>query len=225
LKKSILERKRLRNILRILITAIILVLIFFLVKDLISNVNSITSITKSTGMFGPVVLILLTSLGIILTPIPSVALIVAAGYIYGTWLGGLYSYIGHLVAAIGTFAVVRTLNPEVKNKRYSRYRKLIEENKKILYLLYAIPVIPISIITIFASSLKIKWREFLKIIILSFAPTVLFFSYFGERISSKNLIEIGTLSLVILIGIFIVIRIINKRDKKLNNKEKDAKMA
>jgi uncharacterized membrane protein YdjX (TVP38/TMEM64 family) len=211
--------KVLRIALGAIITLAILVILYLLAKDLIGNVYSITALTKSAGMFGPILLILLIGLGIIFTPIPNVVLTLAAGYLYGTWLGALYSYLGHMLAAVGTFAIIRIFKIERESKSYKKYKNLIEKNKKLLYLLYAAPVIPISVLSAIASSSKMKWKEFLKIINISFIPVILFFSYFGERISQKNLIEIGVFILVVIVGVFIVLRMINRRNKKLNEEE------
>lgn len=192
----------------------ILFVLFFFAKELISNVDSITKISQSAGVFGPIVLIVLITLGILFTPIPSVVLIITAGYLYGAWMGAIYSYIAHMFAATGTFSLVKTFNIKTKNKRYKKYQNLVEKNRKILYLLYTIPIIPISIISIISASSKIKWRQFLKITLLSFIPAVLLFSFFGERISNKNLLEIGIWTTVILIGLLIILEIMRKRMKK-----------
>jgi uncharacterized membrane protein YdjX (TVP38/TMEM64 family) len=217
--------KVLRITLGAIITLAILVVLYLLAKDLISNVSSITALTKSAGMFGPILLILLIGLGIIFTPIPNVVLTLAAGYLYGTWLGALYSYLGHMLAAVGTFAIIRIFKIERESKSYKKYKKLIEKNKKLLYLLYAAPVIPISVLSAIASSSKMKWKEFLKIINISFIPVILFFSYFGERISQKHLIEIGIFILIIIVGVFIVLRMTNRRNKKMNEEEEKVRGA
>lgn len=211
--------KVLRIVFEVIITLAILTVLYFLAKELISNVSSITALSKSAGVFGPIVLIILIGLGIIFTPIPNVVLIIAAGYLYGTWLGALYSYLGHMLAACGTFAIIRIFKMERESQKYKKYRNLIEKNKKILYILYAAPVIPISVLSIISSSSNMKWKEFLKIINVSLIPVILFFSYFGERIIQKNLIEIGIFILIIIVAVSIVLGIINKRNKKLDEEE------
>ena len=221
MNKDIFQRKRLGIILRILITAIVILVIYIVVRDLVSNVSSITYLAKSAGIYGPIVLVLLIALGIIFTPIPNIVLIIAAGYIYGTWQGAIYSYLGHMLAACGTFAIVRIFNIEKESRRYRKYKNLIEKNKKILYLLFAAPIIPISILSIVSSSSKMKWKEFLKIINISFIPVILFFSYFGERISQRNLVEIGIFALVVIVGIFIVFGIMKRGNKKMQAKDKN----
>ena len=208
------QYERVKLAINILITCVIIIALIILTRDFITNVNSIEQLSKSAGIFGPIVLVILIGLGILFTPIPSVLLIIAAGYLYGTWEGAIYSYLGHLLAAISTFSIVRKFHIKTKNKRYSKYRKLIDKNKKILYLLYIIPILPISVVSIFSASSKMKFKQFLKIILISFIPVILLFSFFGERISNKNLIEMGIWITGILIVISIVYIIIKRKQKK-----------
>ena len=217
MRKKILKHIKPEGILKILIIGIIIVVLFFLLKEWIGNVSFITKISQSAGIFGPIILILLISLGILLSPIPSSILIIAAGYLYGVWIGALYSYLAHLLATISAFVVFRKLNGNEENRTYRKYKKLISENKKLLYLLYAVPIIPISIITLITATSKIKLKRFLEIIILSFIPGVLFFSFFGERIGNRNLLEIGILIIIIVIVGLIIFKIIRNNKKRIMN--------
>ena len=192
----------------------VLLIIVLLIRDLIGNSDSITKISHSAGIFGPIIFILLISLGILFSPIPSVVLIITAGYMYAIWLGALYSYIGHLLDASEAFLLVRKLNLKTKNKKYKKYQKLINANKRILYFLYAFPLVPISITSILSASTKMKFKKFLKIILISFAPPILFFSFFGNRLSNQNFLELGLLVLVIIVGSIIIYRRIQKESEK-----------
>ena len=207
MRKDILE-----NTIKILLTAIILTILIYIVRDHVGNVGEIAKISNSAGVLGPIVFILLMSLGILLTPIPSGILIITAGYLYGIWMGALYGYIGHLIAAIIAFAIFEKFEFKFKkgNRKYKKYKKLIHRNKRILYLLYMFPIIPISVISMISSSIKIKWKEFLKMIFISFIPNVLFFSFFGERISNRNPVEILIFLLGLLIIAIIMIWFMNK---------------
>lgn len=218
MKKYIIQKLKSRNFLKVLIILAVIVILFYIVKEFISNVDSITKFSQSAGILGPIVLILLIGLGILLTPIPSVVLIITAGYLYGMWWGALYSYLGHLVASISTFIIFRKIKlSNQESPRYKKYKKLVEKNKKLLYLFYAIPILPLSLVTIISASSKIKWKKFLEIILVSFIPTILFFSFFGNRINNRNLLEVGIWSTVILILAFIIYKIIQKNQERMMN--------
>ena len=217
LNKISSQRNKLKIPLRILLIGLAIIFLFFLAKELIANAESIERIARSTGTFAPIILICVISLGILFTPIPSVIYIMTAGYLYGGWWGALYSYLGHLLAAISMFAATNLLKIKTENKHYNKYKNLIEENRKILYLLYSVPLLPVSIITIFAASSNLKWKQFLKIIFIGFLLPVIFFSFFGNRISNQNLLEIAIFISIIVIGIIFTIKRIKKKShfKKL----------
>lgn len=216
--KKIKEKIKLKDIYKYLIILASIIIVYLVVRELIKNVDTITKISQSAGVLGPIVLIILIGLGILLTPIPSVVLVIAAGYLYGTWWGALYSYLGHLLASIGTFTIFRKINfANQESPRYKKYKALIEKNKKLLYLFYAIPILPLSLVTIISASSKIKWKHFLEIILVSFIPTILFFSYYGNRINSRNLVQIGIWSAIVIILVLVVYKIIRVNQKRMMN--------
>ena len=204
-------QKKKFKLVKILVTIIIIIILVFIIKEWITNTNSIIRITQSTGIFGPIILILLISLGILFTPISSILFIITAGYLYGLWQGAIYAYIGEWLAAVGTFVAIKIIKIDIKHKSYEKYKKIINGNKKIIYLLYAIPIIPISVLSIMCSSSKMKLKKFLKIITISFIPPVLFFSFFGDKINNQNLTQIGILSLVTIFIFFLGFKIIKKK--------------
>jgi len=221
-KNIILSKKNKLNLfLKIIASATTIILSYFLVKNFIQNTSSINSIVSSTNTFGPILLVLLMILGIIFTPIPYFVLIITAGYLYGVWHGAFYSYIAQILAAIGVFTLTKFLNIKITNKTYKKYQGKVSRNKKILYLMYALPVIPISVTSIISASSKIKWKSFLKIILISFVPGTIFFTFFGNNLSTKNILFI---SLFLLITLVALIFFMKKFKLKLINKKILAKI-
>ena len=195
-----------RVVLGVVISAVVLAVLVFLARDLIMNADSVTSLTRAAGPWGPLVLVLIIGLGILLTPIPNVVFIITASYLYGMWWGALFSYAGHLLAATGTFLIIRRFGARLQRERYRKYRETIMRHKYMLYILYVVPVIPISVTSILASTSRMPLRRFVRIIALSFIPPVLLFSFFGGRLGEKSLLELGAVLLVALIGFVLVLR-------------------
>jgi uncharacterized membrane protein YdjX (TVP38/TMEM64 family) len=106
-----------------------LTLLYFFAKEIISNVDSITKIAESAGIFGPIVLALLICLGILFSPIPSFVLTIAAEFLYNTWWGALYSYIGHILAAIVPFAATRAFKINKEYSKSKKYKDLIKKTR------------------------------------------------------------------------------------------------
>lgn len=202
------------RIIGISVTIIVLITIFLIIHKTIQDPDTVTSMIKSAGTFGPIVLILIMMLGVLFSPIPNVVFIVLAGYLYGAWSGAIYSYIGHVAAALSTFLVIRTFkNKSEENKKENKYEKIIMKNKNLLYVFFGIPLVPISISSTISASSKIQLKEFIKIILLSFIPMIILFSFFGERISHYNLVEIGVwLVIIIILGAIIFTKIIKKNN-------------
>lgn len=200
-----MDREKVNKVLKIIASIIVIGTLFYLVRQNIANTDEITKITNSAGVFGPLMLILLIMIGILFSPIPSVLIIAVAGYIYGPWKGALYSYIGHVIAATSTYFIVKKFKILHESKKFAKYRTFIEKNKNFLFVLYAIPIIPISISSIIAAT-AIKWKKFMEIALLSFLPAVIVFSFLGGKISSKNMHIIIGLILVITIGTIIIIK-------------------
>lgn len=216
-KNTILSKNNKLNLfLKMVISSTIIILIYLAVKTFIQNPSSINSIVSSANTFGPIVLILLMVLGIIFTPIPYFVLIITTGYLYGVWPGAFYSYIAQILAAVGVFILTKSLNIKITNKTYKKYQGKVNRNKKILYLMYALPVIPISVTSIISASSKINWKSFLKIILISFAPGTIFFTFFGNNLSTKNILFI---SLFLLITLVALIFFMKKFKLKLINKK------
>ena len=211
-KKSIIENS---------ILIVFLVTIFFVARIFIENTNQIVKAVEKVGFFGPIFLIVIMILGILFTPIPGFAWVMTAGYIYGALLGSVYSYISFIIGAMGIFMLSKKINKHnpLGGKRFQKkrdkYSNLIKQNKNILYAIYAIPILPVSIVSAIAATSSIKIKEFLKIILLSFLPLVLFFSFFGSGISRKNIIEIGIFTLV-TISLFIIFY---EKLRKMNTKK------
>lgn len=214
--KSIFQKNKFSLFLRIFISLIIIIGLFFFVKQLFVNTSSISNLVLSAGIWGPLVLIALIILGILLSPIPSVLLIIAAGYLYGVWLGALYSYVAHFLASLLVFFLVRTfhLKKHYSSSEASKYSKILKKHKYLFYVLYIFPVIPISVTSIILGTSKESYAEFFKIISLSFIIPVLFFSFFGTRLSSSSTAELVVWILLTLVIGFIVFRVLREHRKK-----------
>lgn len=216
-QSEIMNKNKINNILKITTSIIIIVTLFIMVKQTINNTQEITEITKSAGIFGPIVLIVLIMLGILFSPIPSVVIIIAAGYIYGPIYGAIYSYIGHLIGANGIYFAVKKFKILNNIEKFEKYKQFVEKNKNILYLFYTIPIIPVTITSIIAATSEIKFKKFIEVTLISFLPAVILFSFLGGKISNENMIGLAIVAIIVIILILIIIK---KYKAKLEEVEK-----
>ena len=66
-------------------------------------------VETAVDRMGPVAIVLLVALGIVVSPIPSGAIALVAGALYGTWYGGALTILGAGLGASGAFAISRIL--------------------------------------------------------------------------------------------------------------------
>ena len=107
---------------------------------------------REWGVLAPVVFIALQALQVILSPIPGEATGILGGYLFGQWLGLLYSTIGLTLGSIGAFAIGRWLGAHyVKNlvskETWSRLGFIVEAEGAVLcFIVYMIPGLPKDIV-------------------------------------------------------------------------------
>ena len=108
---------------------------------------------REWGVLAPVVFIALQALQVILSPIPGEATGILGGYLFGQWLGLLYSTIGLTLGSIGAFAIGRWLGAHyVKNlvskETWSRLGFIVEAEGAVLcFIVYLIPGLPKDIVS------------------------------------------------------------------------------
>ena len=107
---------------------------------------------REWGVLAPVIFIALQSLQVILSPIPGEATGILGGYLFGQWLGLLYSTIGLTLGSIGAFAIGRWLGAHyVKNlvspETWKRLGFIVEAEGAVLcFIVYLIPGLPKDIV-------------------------------------------------------------------------------
>lgn len=71
---------------------------------------------SSLGVFGPLMVISLMAIAIVLNPLPSAPVALAAGAVYGHTLGTIYIVTGAEIGAIIAFLIARTVGYNIVNK-------------------------------------------------------------------------------------------------------------
>src|SRR5213593_3220705 len=64
---------------------------------------------RASGALGPLVLITLLVAQAVVAPLPSPPLLMAAGYVYGPWVGAAIGWLGLLLGASACFGLARVL--------------------------------------------------------------------------------------------------------------------
>ena len=77
------------------------------IYSFVSDPEKVRAWIEGFGAWGPIAIILLQITQALLAPIPGQALQAVAGYLYGPWLGTLYSVIGMAIGSLMTFTLAR----------------------------------------------------------------------------------------------------------------------
>lgn len=107
---------------------------------------------REWGVLAPVIFILLQALQVIVSPIPGEATGILGGYLFGQWLGLLYSTIGLTVGSVVAFGIGRWLGAHyVKNlvstETWNRLGFIVEAEGAVLcFIIYLIPGLPKDIV-------------------------------------------------------------------------------
>jgi len=103
---------------------------------------------RDWGLLAPAVFVLLQALQVIAAPIPGDLAGLLGGYLFGEWLGALYSTIGMTLGSLTAFAVGRWIGTELAQRLVSRdvWEKMgfiVEPQGAILcFAIYLIPGLP-----------------------------------------------------------------------------------
>ncbi len=123
----------------------------FLVR-LYADKHFLKTTLREWGVLAPVVFVALQSVQVIFSPIPGEATGILGGYLFGQWLGFLYSTVGLTLGSIGAFAIGRWLGAHyvrklVSAETWSRVGFIVEAEGAVLcFILYLIPGLPKDVV-------------------------------------------------------------------------------
>ncbi len=148
---------------------------------------------RSFGLWGALIYMLLQVMQVVIAPIPGEMIQMAGGYIYGTFLGAVYTEIGVVAGVIIVFSFVRLGGyPAVRTffspEKLHRFDFLVNNQKSeiMLFLLFLIPGIPKDILTYVAGLTPIKPRRFYLITSIARFPGILGSVYMGAQFGRRD---------------------------------------
>jgi len=194
------------------------------IRELSKKPEELMVLLNSYGWKGVLVFIGIQMLQVVVAFIPGEVVQIAGGYIYGTWLGTVYSLIGIVAGSIIVFFVarllgyplVRLLVPEAYLEKFS-FMINSKKSEAGMFLLFLIPGIPKDIVTYIAGITPVKPLTFFTIITIGRFPALLASSYIGSNTQKGNYGIVIILSIAALIlfiaGLMLKDKIIEKISK------------
>lgn len=164
----------------------------------------IKGLVSRAGIWGPIYYILAYVIATLLM-LPSTALNLTGGGLFGPWLGTLWTSLAAIIAAVVAFYFSRTIGRKPIAKRLAgRWQKMDAEVKRgglfYMFAIRLVPIMPYGLVNFAAGLTSIRFHDFLIGTILGTIPSVLPFVLIGsssvQALNSGNVAPlIGALAL------------------------------
>jgi uncharacterized membrane protein YdjX (TVP38/TMEM64 family) len=149
--------------------------------------EKLTSLLRELGVAGPFALIGLMTLAVVVSPIPSLPLDLAAGAAYGPFWGAVYVLIGAEVGAIISFLIGRALGRDVVSRWLKRDVTFCEQcsDHHLLGLMIVARLVPIfsfDIVSYGAGLTKMSLKAFALATFVGMTPPTFALTYLGSAV-------------------------------------------
>jgi len=180
--------------------------------DFITDGAALRQWIQGLGVWGPVVIIGLMTAAIVMSPIPSAPIALAAGAAYGHYEGTLYVVIGAETGAIIAFFTSRLLGADIlKNRINNQYLQQFLGSQNalmgIVFVSRLMPFISFDMVSYAAGVTPLKFWRFAIATFAGILPASFLLAHFGsELISSESqnialtLLLLGLVSLAVMLG-------------------------
>jgi uncharacterized membrane protein YdjX (TVP38/TMEM64 family) len=171
----------------------------------------IRDVVGSVGMVGPIVLIVIMALAIVVSPIPSGPIAIAAGAVYGTLWGGVFTIAGALLGSCIAFGAARYLGLDAIRASQNPVFKAIAAPRSqwslmaIVFASRLMPFISFDAVSYAAGVTVLTFGRFVAATLLGIIPVCFILSAVGAGMKDAEmswpfLAIVGGITLVPVIG-------------------------
>lgn len=164
--------------------------------------DRLVTLFREAGALGPVILILCMVAAVVISPIPSLPIDLAAGAAYGPVWGTTYAVTGALIGAVISFLIARILGRDLVEKLFRTQVRFCEQcsdsHLTILVLLARlVPVFSFDIISYGAGLTNMSVLAFAGASLAGMIPPTLAFTYFGSSVvAAQWVVVVGGAAMV-----------------------------
>lgn len=176
--------------------------------ELLTDREQVTAYVASFGRAAPLVFMGVQVLQVIMAPIPGEATGFIGGYLFGAFIGCLYSTIALTIGSWLNFLIgrflgkrwVRRMIPKDKLKKYDHM--LRHQGMLVVFLLFLFPGFPKDYLCLFLGVSTMPMRVFLLMAMIGRIPGTLMLSLQGALVYEKNYLIFCLLVAVNAVGIY-----------------------
>ncbi len=179
------------------------------------------------GAWGPLLIIGLMALAIVLNPIPSAPIALAAGAVYGHTWGTLYVVIGAEIGALIAFAIARVFGHDLLLRLLGERVALgwLGSQNALTGMVFVsrlLPFVSFDLVSYGAGLTPLKAWRFALATLLGLIPASFLLAHFGGEMANADLGDAMTVLLLIglLVTVPVAIRIVRSRAGRVPDSEK-----
>lgn len=171
---------------------------------LFSNPATARETIGGLGAWAPLAFIGMQIAQVVIAPLPGQITGLIGGFLFGPWLGLLYTLIGAFIGFWLVFVLARKLGRPfverfVKTETLAKFDGLLNRGGPfVLFLIYLLPAFPDDIISFIAGLTKIPIRTLLLVSVAGRLPGYLVLSFAGEGLTGENMNPIIVVAGVVL---------------------------
>lgn len=159
---------------------------------------------QQVGLLGPFIIILLITIAIVISPIPSAPIALVSGALYGHTLGTIYIIIGAIAGALIAFIIARKLGHDFFTKRFNyNFVTPITGSQNTMMFIVLIsrlaPFISFDVISYAAGLTNLSIQRFLIATTMGIIPISFLLAHLGSEVSTGEVESIAFA--LILVGL------------------------
>ncbi|MGF1676987.1 MAG: TVP38/TMEM64 family protein [Rivularia sp. (in: cyanobacteria)] len=179
------------NLKKILLASFFVIILYLIMVFALRNIglDNAQQFIKQTGVWSPIVFIVLCAISLILAPLSGSSLFVIGGTLFGKHNAFLLSYIATIIGCSANFWISRKFGRKVAQRFIGKANldeldKFINRFKSNRSIFYIIIIMPLSqdIVSYAIGLTKIKYSHFLIALILSSTVIISGYVYIGSSI-------------------------------------------
>lgn len=178
----------------VLVAVIVAILIFGQpLLPMFSDPATARETIGSLGVWAPLAFMGMQVAQVVIAPLPGQITGLIGGFLFGPWLGLLYTLIGAFLGFWLVFVLARKLGRPfverfVKPETLAKFDSLLARGGPfVLFLIYLLPAFPDDVISFIAGLTKIPIRTLLIVSLAGRLPGYLLLSFAGEGLTGENM--------------------------------------